>query len=261
MPTPYSASSLAEAAAHEPDGVYTLARTYKRDHVLLFNDHLDRLEESARLVGLNITLDRTALRHALRQLIDQSGYAESRFRITVPRSVPDTLILALEPYQPVPPDIIENGARCATIRMARHNPAAKTTAWMSERKPILDTLPPGTYEGLLVSLEGSLLEGLSSNFYAVLDNMLRTAGEGVLGGMAQRIVLKLAPDVLPVALTPITVNDLPFIDEAFISSAGRGIVPVIMIDGQVIGAMRPGPHTLALRERYLAWADAHLEAL
>src|SRR5579859_4847482 len=94
-PTPYSATSLDDAAEHEPQGVYTVARTYKRDHVLLFNDHLDRLEQSARLIGLDITLDRAALRQALHAVIDRSGYPESRFRVTIPQDAPDTLILSV----------------------------------------------------------------------------------------------------------------------------------------------------------------------
>lgn len=259
--TPYTATSLADAATKEPNGVYTVARTYKRDHVLLFDDHLDRLEQSARLTGLSVRLDRPAVRKALRELIERSGYAESRYRITIPQNAPDTLILSLEMYKPVPPEIIENGARCATVRLERHNPAAKTTTWMIERKPATEGLPPGTYEGILVGEDGSLLEGMSSNFYAVMDGKLYTAGEGVLAGMAQRIILAIAPELLPVERSPIKLNDLPFIDEAMISSAGRGVVPVIMIDQQVIGRGSPSTYALALRDRYNAWADAHLEAL
>ncbi len=261
QPTPYTASSLADAAAKEPGGVYTLGRTYRRDHILLFDDHLNRLEQSARLIGLNVTLDRPALRRALRDLIDQSGYAESRYRITLPQDAPENVILSLETFKPVPPEIIEQGARCATIQMARHNPAAKTTAWMLERKPAVENLPPGTYEGILLGEDDALLEGMSSNFYAVMDGKLYTAGEGVLGGMAQRIVLSLAPALLPVDLTPVKLRDLPFLDEAFISSAGRGVVPVIMINQQIIGEGKPGSMTVTLRDRYNVWADAHLESL
>jgi branched-chain amino acid aminotransferase len=261
QPTPYAASSLADAAAKEPDGIYTLARTFKRDQVLLLDDHLNRLEQSAALVGLAINLDRPALRRAIRGLIEQTDYLDSRFRITVPRAIPEAIYLAIEPYKPVPPEILEHGARVATVRMERHNPAAKTTAWMAERKPVTDNMLPDVYEGLLKTDDGVLLEGLSSNFYAVIDGQLRTAGEGVLQGIAQRIVLQIAPTVLPVRLQPITTGDLPFTDEAFITSAGRGVVPVIMVDHQVIANGMPGPMTRAIRDKYEAYANAHMEPL
>src|SRR6266852_5732029 len=93
---PYTAESLADAATREPQGVYTLARTFKGNQALLLDDHLDRLEQSAQLEGISTRLDRSALRAVLRALIDQSGYAEARFRITVPRDQPDHLILSLE---------------------------------------------------------------------------------------------------------------------------------------------------------------------
>src|SRR5450631_347616 len=100
---PYTATSLVDAATKEPDGIYTVGRTYQRDHVLLLADHLDRLEQSARLEHIDLHLDRLALRQTLRSLIDQSGYVESRFRITVPRTAPNQIVISLEPNKPVPP--------------------------------------------------------------------------------------------------------------------------------------------------------------
>ncbi len=42
---PCRAESLEEAALDDPKGVYTVARTYHRDQTVLFDAHLDRLEE------------------------------------------------------------------------------------------------------------------------------------------------------------------------------------------------------------------------
>ncbi|NLF75879.1 MAG: hypothetical protein GX573_09275, partial [Chloroflexi bacterium] len=57
-PAPYSVQSLPEAVPYEPSGVYTVARTFHGDRALLFDAHLDRLEESARLVNIPLRLDR-----------------------------------------------------------------------------------------------------------------------------------------------------------------------------------------------------------
>lgn len=260
-PTPYTVESLAEAASNEPQGVYTVGRTYKRDHTLLLDSHLDRLENSAATIGLSVKLDRSVLRKTLRRLIEQTDYEDSRFRITIPKETPDQVYLGIERFHPVPAEIQEGGARCITVAMHRQNPSAKTTGWVQERKSAVDAFPPGIYEGLLINENGELLEGMSSNFYAIMDGQLRTAKAGVLPGIAQSIVLTVAPEVIPINPIPITVRDLPFIDEAFITSAGRGIIPVIMINQQVVGTGQPGETTLRLRERYDAYADAHLEPL
>lgn len=258
-PAPYTALSFAEAAVHDPLGVYTIGRTYQRDKVLLIDDHLDRLEESARLEQISVKLDRPALRKALRALIAGTDYPESRFKIIVPAANPDRLILAVERYKPVPAAIIRDGARVVTVHLARHNPGAKTSAWMRERQGTVQNFPPGIYEGLLVTEDGVLLEGTSSNFYAVVGGTLRTAVEGVLEGISRRTLLKVAPDLLPLDLRPVRLTDR--LDEAFLTSAGRGVVPIVEIDGQPIGDGTPGHFTRRLYEAYEAWATAHLEPL
>ncbi|MEZ4667071.1 MAG: aminotransferase class IV [Anaerolineae bacterium] len=76
-------------------------------------------------------------------------------------------------------------------RQRRQNPSAKTTGWMHDRDQV--NLPEGIFTGLLLDFEGKILEGMSSNFYAILNGELRTAGEGVLPGIAQQIIFEIAP--------------------------------------------------------------------
>lgn len=261
-PAHWHANSLAGAAAYEPDGVYTVANSFRTTKVLKFDAHLDRLEDSARRENISLRLDRPRLRAALRQLILDAGYGDARFRITVPRNQPDQLILSVEPFAPPPPEAYREGVRCLTVPQShRSNPAAKTTDWMTARKTVQDAFPPGVYEGLLLSEDGRILEGLTSNFYGILQGELRTANEGVLPGIAQQIVLEVAPVILDVRREPVHLAELLTLDEAFISSASRGIVPVVEIDGQRVGDGFPGPYTLALREAYLAWVEVNLEEL
>ena len=75
-------------------------------------------------------------------------------------------------------------------KSARDTPAAKTTNWMTARKALHNAMPEGVYEIILLDEHNDLLEGLGSNFYAILDGVLRTAGEGVLYGIAQQIVFR-----------------------------------------------------------------------
>ncbi len=262
IPASYTADSLADAAMKEPAGVYTVARTYERNKALLLDAHLDRLERSAQLEGISVTLDRIALRDALRALIEQSGYSESRFRITIPHELPTEPILSLEPYKPVAPEAIADGVRAITLPLERHNPTAKTTAWMTARRSAVESFPTVIYEGILISSDSALLEGTSSNFYAIKAGNLYTAPDNiVLGGIARKIVLTVAPDVLPVILESVYLGDISALAEAFITSSGRGVVPVVEIDGNRIGDGRPGSFTFKLREAYNTWAAAHLEPI
>jgi branched-chain amino acid aminotransferase len=258
---PYTANSLADAVAYEPhDGVYTVTNTYNTFQVLKFDSHLDRLEDSARRENIPLVLNRRTLRVSLRQMIADANFGDVRFRITVPRDQPDHLILSIEPFVPQPPEVYEKGVRCITLPdTARHNPAAKTTGWMHDREQY--ALPDGIYTGLLLDADGNILEGMTSNFYGVLDGELRTAGQGALPGIAQQIVFTLAPEILPLRKDAVHKTDIPRLAEAFVTSSSRGIVPVIEIDGILIGLGKPGIRTLSLRERYLTWVSAHLEEL
>ena len=83
----------------------------------------------------------------------------------------------------------------------------------------------------------------------------------MLPGIAQQIVYEVAPEVLPLHRDAVNVVDIPRLDEAFLTSSSRGILPVIAIDGITIGSGKPGAKTLALRQRYAEWVDDHLEDL
>lgn len=261
VPTEYRVTSLAEAVTHEPDGVYTVARTFFGDRALLLDAHLDRLEESARLVGIPLRLDRARLRAALRDLLHRAGYPDAKFRITVPYAHPDQIYLALEPYRPVPDAIMRQGAHVITVPAMRTNPDAKTTDWMTQRRAAYENLPPGVYEGVMVSKDGCLLEGLSSNIYGVLDGVLRTAGDGVLAGITRRAMYEIAPQVLPVRPVPLHINDIPSVTEAMLTSSSRGIVPITRINEQPVGDGTVGPVVRRLQALYDRWTEARAEPI
>jgi branched-subunit amino acid aminotransferase/4-amino-4-deoxychorismate lyase len=261
IPTPYQASSLAAAVAHEPRGVYTVARTFHADHALLFDAHLDRLEESARLVDIPLHLDRDRLRAAMRDLLHQAGYPDAKFRLTVPGETPDQIYFAFERLNPVPEAILRQGAHVVTSPIVRENPVAKTTDWMVVRQPTFNSLPPGVYEAILVSKEGRVLEGLSSNFYGVLDGVLYTANEDVLGGITRKALLEILPEIVPVSLTALRQDDLPRLSDAMLTSSSRGVVPITRINHQPVGDGAVTPLVMAIKDRYDAWTEAHIEPI
>lgn len=255
----YTAESLAEAATHEPEGVYSVARTFHHDQELMLDAHLDRMEESARIAEIPLQLDRAALRGALRELIAQAGYPEARFRITVPRQAPDHRIITLEPFEAIPAALRQKGVAVATVPIQREAPQAKLTEWMAQRAAAKQQHAPDAYECIIVDEQEALLEGFGSNFYAVVDGVLYTAPDDtVLNGIARRITLTIAPEVTPVKLAAVRLAQLPQLDETFLTSSSRGVIPITRINATVIGNGQPGPYTQQLANRYDAWVEAHL---
>lgn len=259
----YRADSLNSAEEFEAgDGVYTVSNTYNVTQTLLLDAHLDRLEDSARRQGFVLRCDRTRLRSALREMVAGSGFGDVRFRISCNADAPASFLLTIEPYQPPSEEIRSYGARCvSTDAASRSDPAAKTSNWMRRRKALRADMPAGTYETFLRDEKGQILEGMASNFYAVLGGELHTAGDGALAGISRRIVLDICSDVLQIRLQAPAHDDIANFSEAFLSSSSRGIIPVVEIDGVRIGAGSVGTNTRILQRKYQAWVEAHLEEL
>ena len=110
----------------------------------------------------------------------------------------------------------------------RENAAAKDSEWVRERRIYEDQKPADVNEVVLVDSEkGGVMEGLSSNFFALVDGTLKTAGEGILMGSVREAVLRVASrEGIPVVLDPPTVGELDAWQGAFISSTSRLLLPV-----------------------------------
>jgi branched-chain amino acid aminotransferase len=258
---PITANSLREVGSKEPEGVYTVARTFNRTRTVLLEAHLERLEESARLENIPVTLNRAQLRTGLAQMIEESGYAESRFRITIPKEQPDQIWLATEPLQRVPAQLKRRGVMVATCEILRPNPKAKSNVWVGMRDDAIRCMSEHAYEGIILSAEGYLMEGFGSNIYVIHEQVLHTADHGILHGIARRIVLQIAPDFLPVRLKPIHKDQLSDISEAFLTSSSRGIVPVVQIDQIKLGTGGPGEMTRRLSQAYDRWVEEHIQPI
>lgn len=259
----YSALSLADAAQYEPgDGIYTVANTFNTYDTLKLNAHFDRMEDSAKRQGIPLTLDRQKIRHALRQMIDDSNFGDVRFRITVSQAQPENFILTIEPFTAPSQELIKKGVRCITVAdSARKDAKSKTTDWMHARKSLSEAMPADIYDTFLLDKDGYLLEGLGSNFYAIVEGVLHTAGEGVLKGISQQIVFEIAEGIIEIQRKAPHISEIDQFSEAFLTSSSRGIIPVVEIDGIQIGEGLIGEKIRELRVAYQVWMNNNLEAL
>lgn len=241
------------------DGVYTTFRTYGGARVLRPGQHLARLRESAALRGLPTDLDFGRFERAVARAIAAAALPEARLRVTF---APPRLVVAVEPFLPLAEALYETGVDCACVPARRGNPRAKDTRFLDEAAAAHAALPAGAHEGLMFDTgDGALLEGLSSNFFAVLDGQLCSEHERVLAGVTRAIVLELAAGLLPVRLQAVRRDQLPRLQEAFLTSVSRGVLPIARIDGRPVGDGRPGPVARALRARLGALVEREARPL
>jgi branched-chain amino acid aminotransferase len=236
------APDLTAASAVLPAGAYTTIRTYARRRFLQFDDHVTRLSDAA-----GAPLPPEALRDAVRAALDATGHPESRLRVTF---APPRLFVSVEPFVAPPEALYRDGARCVTVPLHRDRPLLKDTRFLATAASAYRTLPSGIHEGLLVGDDGAVLEGLSSNFFAVVDGTLRTEESRALPGITRSLVLEAARGVVPLELRAPRQDELPRAAECFITSASRGVMPVVEIDGRRVADGRPGRVTAELRRRF-----------
>jgi branched-subunit amino acid aminotransferase/4-amino-4-deoxychorismate lyase len=100
------------------------------------------------------------------------------------------------------------------------------------------------------------LEGTRSNFFVFRGNTLVTPRTGVLIGVTRNVVLALAEGHFKIEERPISLSELPHVDEAFVTSSSREITPIIQIDDQVIGNGEVGPRTYELEQLFILMVRA-----
>lgn len=156
------------------------------------------------------------------------------------------------PPRPTPPVTVE-------VRGApRSNPLAKDSAWVLQRQELQAAKAADCNEVVLCRADGSLMEGLTSNFFAVLEGgTVATAEQGVLHGTVREVVLQLCErEGIRVQLQPPRLDQLPRWQGCFITSTSRLALPVDAVrvldeEGHLQSHATFPENTIARRMAYL----------
>jgi branched-chain amino acid aminotransferase len=253
-----SAPSMAEASSLLPHGTYTTLRTYDNGRrVLHLAHHLRRLYETG-IPEHGPGLDEAKVRAGLAEVVKSAGRGEARLRLTYAKR---GLFVSVESLEPLPESLYREGAACVSVRVRREAPRVKDTRFIPTALTAYHDLPAGAHEGLMVAEDGTVLEGLTSNFFAVREGILHTEDQRVLPGITRGLVLELARGLLPRATGAVRLDQVPEMSEAFLTSVSRGILPVVRIDGTAVGDGRPGAVTRELSHRFDALVEREAEPL
>ena len=265
LAVPPDAAQFADLYHALPLGVYDALRTFEHNKFLYLSRHLARTERSMALLGWTYTLDRPRLLRALHDIVTSSGWPEMRARIDVLAGPAEALgsgsreLIAIQPFSPPPPELYERGVVVDfAAGLTRNQPLVKT-ATFAARRPVSAGLAQlestgneileseeqaaaAPYEFLLLDEQRRILEGTGTNFWAMRDGVVYTAGEGVLEGVTREIVLKLVSDLgIKLRLEAVGADEIETLDEAALSGSSRAFLPIVEIAGQPVGDGRPGP--------------------
>src|SRR5262245_16854853 len=106
---------------------------------------------------------------------------------------------------------------------------------------------------MLLNHLGHVADSTSNNIFHIKHSLLPTPpiNAGILEGVTRNTVIELAQaSGITVQEIALTRHDVYTADEIFLTGTGAEVIPIVKVDGRVIGPGKPGPITRQLRERY-----------
>lgn len=252
------------------DGVFEGIRAYN-GRVFKLKEHIDRLFYSAKSILLKIPLTHAEMTSAVLLTCRRNRIRDGYIRLVVTRG-PGTLglnpnrckrptvIIIAGKIQLYPPDLYQRGMEIVTVPTVRNlhsalNPAIKSLNYLNNILAKIEALNAGCEEAVMLNAEGYVSECTGDNLFVVKEDHLLTPplSAGALYGITRKVVMEIAEESgLKVSEPNLTRYDLFNADECFLSGTGAELVPVVKIDGRVIGNGRPGPYTTRLVTQYHA---------
>lgn len=145
----------------------------------------------------------------------------------------------------------QQGVKLITIQASRSFPEIKSLSYIVSVIGQLKAKEKGYYDALFTDQQGHVLEGTSFNIAAVKNNQVIISHHGALPGVTSQKVIKLAKKLgHTIQKTPITLGEIPHMDEIFVTGSTKRILPVIQINHQKIAAGKPGPLTKKLLQEF-----------
>ncbi|MFL5243472.1 MAG: branched-chain-amino-acid transaminase [Gemmataceae bacterium] len=250
------------------DGVFEGIRVYSGT-VFRLRQHIDRLYDSARAIALGIPIAPSEMIDAVNNTVRANNKRDGYIRLVVTRgagtlgldprktSEPQVIII-VDDISMYPPELYANGLEIVTASTIRNHPAAtnprvKSLNYLNNVLAKMEGIRAGCLEALMLNHKGEVAECTGDNIFLVKRGVLRTPplDAGILEGVTRNAVIELAQaDGVVVEEMSLTRYDVYTADECFLTGTAAEVIPVVKIDGRLIGTGKPGPVTKQLHEGF-----------
>ena len=246
------------------DGVFEGLRSYS-GRVFRLEQHLQRLEDSARAIRLVMPMTRKEMTEAIYQTMEANGIRDGYIRLVVTRGVgtlglspdrtdgPSVFIIASQ-IELYPRELYEKGMAVISSSIVRNHPNAlsariKSCNYLNNILAKIEAMDAGVYEAIMYNHCGYVSECTGDNIFLVRNGVVQTPpiSAGVLEGITRDAVIELIRKRnIPIREIDLARHDLYVADECFLTGSAAEVIPVTSIDGRPIGNAQPGPVTLEL---------------
>ena len=223
---------------------------------IFIEDHLDRFENSARLMGLPIPESRERLREIILEIIRLNphpllgvkmvmtgGYSEDGYT----PAEQSNLIVMGKPFEFKPADV---GMKLMSMEYRREIPEIKTLNYIVPIRAIQQMKAQGA-DDLLYYRDGKISESSRSNIFIIKNEKIITPVDGALFGVTRKHILNFAKKHFSVEERDVTVQEFWEADEVFTTGSTKRIVAITKTDNQVFSEGKVGRITKKLQELFL----------
>lgn len=246
------------------DGVFEGIRMY-HNRVFKLKEHIERLYWSAKALLLEIPMTQQEMIDATVETCRQNNLRDGYIRLLVtrgkgtlgldPRRCPKpSVIIIAATIQLYPEKYYQEGLTIVTVPTTRNlvnsvNPAIKSLNYLNNILARIEANNAGVEEAIMLNSDGFVAECTGDNVFIVQKGKLFTPplSAGALYGITRNTVLDVAKDLgIPSGEPNLTRYDIYNADEMFLTGTAAEIIPVVKVDGRVIGTGKPGPFTAKL---------------
>ena len=256
---------------HYGTGVFEGIRAYETASgpaVFRLTDHMKRLHNSAKIMGMELPYSVEELVEATKQTVKSTGLPSCYIRPiayygygemglnTLPCKV--DVAIACWPWGAyLGDDAVQKGVRMKISSWTRHDhntmpPAAKTVAnYANSSLAKVEALKAGYDEAIMLSPSGLVAECTGENIFCVRNGIILTPplSAGALEGITQSSVTTIARDLgFDIRVDNIARSDLYIADEIFVCGTAAEVGSVNSVDERKIPC--PGPMTTAIAATY-----------
>jgi branched-chain amino acid aminotransferase len=246
------------------DGVFEGIRMY-HNRVFKLKEHIERLYWSAKAILLDIPMTQEEMIAATVETCRQNNLRDGYIRLLVtrgkgtlgldPRRCPKpSVIIIAATIQLYPEKYYQEGLTIVTVPTTRNlvnsvNPAIKSLNYLNNILARIEANNAGVEEAIMLNSDGFVAECTGDNVFLVQKGKLFTPplSAGALYGITRNTVLDVAKEEGIAFSEPnLTRYDVYNADEMFLTGTAAEIIPVVKVDGRVIGTGKPGPVTAKL---------------
>ncbi len=251
------------------DGVFEGIRAYNR-RVFKLKEHIDRLFESAQSIMLKIPLNREQLAKAVVETIIANKLGNAYIRLVVTRGEGDlgldprkcykgaTVIIIADKVALYPQKLYQEGLSIVTVPTVRNlpealNPQIKSLNYLNNILAKIEAANAGCDEAIMLDALGYVAECTGDNIFVAKNGHLYTPPQcmGTLRGITRDSILEIArKNKITAHEHVITRHEVYISDECFLTGTAAEVIPVVKVDGRVIGQGKPGKLTLSLMKKF-----------